>query len=594
LKTETKPQRHVRKYTGIKRDKQSREIPCAWDTETDGLNGSLLALSYCAPDTAGLLEPDQLESFFMVIESHPYPHVWYAHNAQYDWRYILPQLLARYDCQFLNRTDNDIFAIRCMIRGGDGDHIDLRDSAALWAGNLKSLIATFAPHLPKLELDFNKVTFDIHNPAHRAYAMRDAEGLMHAMIGYRKVFADLFGCHLGYTSAGSAMKAWRKTIEKPFYCLSRGLEEKLREAYYGGLVFMTDNNPHNNCQTFDINSSYPASMLDFGVPYGRPVITKRLTFDKPGFWHVTVEAPDPLLIPILPTHDAQGVTVWPSGTFITKVASCELELALKHGYKIHAVHNGILFPEIIKPFDKIIGHCKHLRETNDKESPLSITAKLMQNSLYGKFASKFERKEIFYADPYNEDCADYELLEGLDLYTKIVDDQQTLRMVHWSAWITAQSRVRLLTAAYTGGAAHVLYGDTDSLTVTKDFNTSKISIGSDYGQFKLEKTWALFRAHAPKVYAGVLSNGECVGKAKGLPRKIMGASEYRNIIDNKPLLIHYESVPSLTSIIKGKEQSGFGTKKRHRGLTNLAMSRNWVEGKNGKISARPLAEKKTG
>lgn len=582
--------RHVRKYDPLKRDRQAREIPCAWDTETDGLNGELLALSYATPDSTGLCDPDNLAPFFEMLERYPYPHVWYAHNAQYDWRYILPQLLKRYGhkCTFYNRSDADIFAIRCRI--DDDRYIDMRDSAALWQGSLKTLLSTYAPDTPKLDLDFSKTIFDIQNPEHRAYAIRDAEGLRLAMIGYRKTFHDLFSSHLGFTTAGSALKAWRQTQDRPHFCLSRAMEKELQRAYFGGLVFLTDNIPHEHCETFDISSSYPAAMLIDGVPHGRPIKTKTLRFDKPGFWRVVVQAPHNIRVPILPTRDEDNITRWPSGCFETMVSSIELALAIKHGYKIREVKYGFTFDGIIKPFDHFVNKCRHIRQTTDKKSAQHQTAKLMQNSLYGKFGTKFVRKEIFAADPYEQDCSQYELLPGLDLYAQLVDDEQTNRMVHWAAWITAAARVRLLDAAYSGGVEHVLYGDTDSLTVTQEFNRAALSIGTDYGQWQSEKIWAVFRAHAPKVYAGIYEDGTIIGKAKGLPKKAIKPEHFQAIYQDLPFALLYDSVPKLTAIIKGREKVGAGVKKQKRHLTDITASKNW-QVDHGKIRPRPLAQK---
>ncbi len=562
------------------------ELVCAWDVETDGLNGELLAVSWATPDSDPEIRgPEALEDFFTTLERYPSPFVWYAHNAQYDWRYILPELVKRYSCEFFTRSGTDIFAIKCTT--DCGSVIDMRDSYAVWEGSLKSLLEAFAPNTPKLSLDFSKEVFDITNPRHADYSLRDAEGLQIAMTNYRTQFAELFECGLGFTSAGSAQKAWRKTLSEPFYCLSRNLEEQLREAYYGGVVFLTSNQLHENCKTFDINSSYPAGMITSGVPYGHPIRKTQLDFSRPGFWWVTVRAPENLPIPVLPARDDNGVTRWPLGTFETAVSSIELAFAIEVGYDIISVSHGIVFEKLVKPFDTFINKCRSIRLSPTATDAHKLTAKMMQNSLYGKFGTKVERREIIAANPDEQDCVGYELLEDLPLYCQWVDDEQTLRMVQWAAWITAEARVRLLRAAYAGGAEAVLYGDTDSLTVTEAFNVSALDVGAEYGQWKLEKVWKAFRPHAPKVYAGILENGDVVGRAKGMPRKIMGAEQYKKILHNLSFESVYDNVPSLFSIVRGKAKVGSGTERKLRTLTDLTNSRNWISD-NGKIIARTM------
>ena len=133
----------------------------------------MLAISaYIAGESYYWKGPDMLPDFIAKICEYPEPYVHYAHNAQYDWRYVLPYL-AEYEipCEICMRTETDIYEVRLFI---DGNKIIMRDSFAFWNSTLKKLAAAYCPELPKGDIDFEKVTFDPDNPEHEMYSRRDA------------------------------------------------------------------------------------------------------------------------------------------------------------------------------------------------------------------------------------------------------------------------------------------------------------------------------------------------------------------------------------------------------------------------------------
>ena len=588
-----KPCRYKRSYSSDK-VKDKDEINAAWDTETDGLNGILQCITYSIDGRGQLFSgPNQIKDFIDVLFENPYPVVWFAHNAQYDWRYIIKYFMDNdYYMEFLNRTDSDIFQIVIWTYLPTGNSkfdrvipkIVMRDSMALFPEGLADFVMYYAPGYQKMDIDLDHVRFDLSNPIHREYAINDSVILRAAMDGFTHSFYDLFGCKPALTTAGSALKAWQNTLgNNEFYCLKKEDEEYIESAYYGGLVFLTSTALHRNCKTYDINSSYPSQMVDHEMPYGTPARTKEIDFFKLGIYTVRVKAPENLQIPILPSRDDKGDMIWRRGEFDTTVTSVELEFALLMGYKLIEVLDGMIFPYKCKPFDEFIGKCKALR-LEYKGTAVEKTAKLMQNSLYGKFGAKKIRDQIYM--PLNEDdletgyCADSEL----GLWIREVEDHQMARLPHWSAFITAYGRLDLLTTAYAIGPKNVIYGDTDSLTMTADADTRHIpQHESEYGYFKLEKTWLEFKAVAPKVYTGIIDktengkipHGAYAGKAKGIPKKWVDDKILQQIHNGIKIKVEYQSTPKLTAILKGKAESGTGQTERQRTLSSLEKSAHW-------------------
>lgn len=559
-----------------------RQPFAAFDFETDGLGGRVLAATWMregdtVPSWIG--DGDIVQRLFDVMVSNP-EYTWFAHNAQYDLRYMLDRLNAEPEkLSIYLRTDNDIFMM--VVRLDDNVELVIKDSLALFPDKLERFAASMCPDYKKLELDFESETFDPTNPRHKDYALRDAEALLHALINFDSLVFETFGVHCKSTTASTALQAWQRTLDKNevFYPV-KAHDDMIRAAYYGGLVFLTDTNKVNNSKTYDINSSYPYSLMSNTFPIGNPIETTRYEKNKHGIYVVDIEAPFGVIVPIIPKRDKKGLC-WPSGRFETTVTSIDLDLALKHGYKLHSTISGIYWEQSCSPFKSFVEKCRSIRFAH-KGKPLEKVAKLMQNSLYGKFGTKKERKKLYSWLPDDEaiGCEPWG-----DYLIRTETDDEMLAMPCWAAFTTAYSRKLLLEEIYRVGPENVVYGDTDSITVR---NNVYIPSGIEYGQFKLEKNWKSFRARAPKVYAGEMEDGKIKGAAKGIPRKLWGSGSVMDAIYcGRDEVVSYTVLPPLMQIMKGEPGDVYDA---HRSLSKLENSRNWKKLSNGKVEPRSWAE----
>lgn len=587
------------KYYGSKNLRGDDEIMvAAFDCETDGLGGALKSFQYGAMGQIYFDDsPDCVDNFIDFMIQYPEPFIWYGHFAQYDWRYMMDKLFERqFDLEIGMRTDNDIYEIRIILRDDDNKKykVVMRDSYAIWPHPLEDLANKFCPELPKLDIDFSNVVFDNKNPDHIKYAKRDIEILLVGLPRFFQMIYDTFGVNPNATAASTALKAWQKTLPKNviFNCRRYDAQELfIRQAYYGGLVFLTDTNIHEGAETFDLNSSYPASMEQYGVPYGRTIETTDFQSGKMGIYRCRVRAPEDLIVPIIPARDKKGNMRWYRGEFDTVCTNVELVFAANHGYEILDIYEGIAWEETVFPFNDIISMCKLIRKTF-AGMPLEFVAKLIQNSLYGKFGSRRERRKIISALTSNED----DLLGAVPFdpegkwYCKKELDEGMRALPEWAVFITAHSRLRLLQAVYTIGPENVLYGDTDSMTI-KAGHSESMDVGPEYGQWKLEKTWKEFRAIAPKVYTGILSTpnkkGQLrVGAAKGLPRKNLTEKHWQELLENGETQAQALSLPSLrVSMAKGVKPAVELTRKS----STLENSANFVKLPDGRISLKIAA-----
>jgi hypothetical protein len=484
-----------------------------------------------------------------LMADYPYPCVWYAHHAQYDWRYMLSYIVENdIACDISMRNETDIYQITLFI---DGSRIVMRDSLAVFPGTLKQFAKSFTPEIPKLDLDFDAEEFDPDNAQHVQYAIRDAQILRKGMPRFNAMIARHFGVTLGHTTAGTAMKAWQATIPDGIYYSASTWAEReafIREGYYGGLVFLTRTDEIKDAVTFDINSSYPYQMCAHGVPWGTAISTDDYKSGLMGIYRVRVRAPSDLILPILPRRNEKGYMRWHGGEFETVCTSSELIFAAAHGYEILEVIEGVAWESRIFPFNDFIDRCKNIRKEY-KGQPEETLAKLMQNSLYGKFGSRRERLTIFNPSCDDETIGAIPIDDDGYFYMRkeFADDLRCIP--EWAVFITAHARLHLLNQAYSVGIENVIYGDTDSLTVLPHV-ADAFNSGADYGQWKLEKRWNRFRAVAPKVYAGQLDDGAYKGAAKGLPKRLMSADQWAALLRGETLVVEYQSLPSLRVAMK--------------------------------------------
>lgn len=554
----------------------------AIDVETEGLGGKLLMVQW---GFMGQIQtasgPDMLDVMFAQVMQAPKPVVWYSHFAQYDWRYMLQYLVEKgYILEIGMRTDTDVYQI--LITNEEGETVILRDSYALWNSPLEKLAETFCPEIPKLKIDIAK--FDPNDPEHIAYAKRDVQILLVGLPRLFDLIHEHFGVVAGATTAGTALKAWQKSLEKEeIYDASEygPQEEFIRQAYYGGLVFLTSNLMQGKCKTYDINSSYPSCMMEFGVPYGRIAYSVDYMSGMPGIYRCRVKAPDGLIVPILPARDSKGRMRWYKGEFDTCVTNQELIFAARHGYEILEIYEGICFEEMVFPFSDFITHCKMLRKVY-KDQPAELLAKLMQNALYGKFGTRRQRLRMMQAiNMEDEDFIGAMPYDDAGLwYVKKEHDEEMRCLPQWAVFITAHARLKLLKAVYACGPENVVYGDTDSITVLEGFDGG-IDSGDDYGQFKLEKEWRVFKAIAPKVYVGTLDKpilnkdgtvkkeeGSFLGAAKGLPRKGIKDKNWQELLETGKSSATTMSLASLRVTMKKGVKPAFELIRKSSDLKN--------------------------
>jgi hypothetical protein len=325
-------------------------------------------------------------------------------------------------------------------------------------------------------------------------------------------------------------------------CLNGSIFKDIKASYTGGSVDMYIPKNKNNEKTYcyDVNSLYPFVMLDNPIPVGNPIYfegdIRKFDNNAFGFFNVDVITPDYLKHPIIQIHHKVNnvvKTISPLGKFSMMIFSKEMDNAIKYGYNFK-IKSGYLFKQefIFKDF---IEQFYKIRKKYPKSDPMNYIAKIIMNSLYGRFGMQdsFNDIAILAHDEYLnfENKFKDSILDILEL-----DDKYLVKFnmnnnqipfdnlleknninVAIASSITAYSRI-FMSQFKNRNDFDLLYSDTDSIFINKPLNNDLIS-DNILGKLKLEYVLDKAIFLAPKVYALLTEDQKLIIKVKGLTKQ---------------------------------------------------------------------------
>jgi hypothetical protein len=362
--------------------------------------------------------------------------------------------------------------------------------------------------------------------------------------------------------------------ENTIYQLLGNVERDIRQSYTGGAVDVFI--PHNRITKFfgaikalfvklyqyDANSLYPTVMANHPMPIGKPIMfegdIRRFEPNAFGFFYCNITSPAELEHPILQRRikTTEGTrTIAGLGSWTGWICSNEMDNAIKLGYQFEIIR-GYQF-ETGEIFSDYINKMYNLRLEYATGTPMNLIAKLLMNSLYGKFGMRLEitKVEMFDASDesgikhfkdmlqkYGTTVQDYvKLDETFVIIRNALADilyNEELDMYHGqdvniaiASTITAGARV-FMSAFKNRSNFKLYYSDTDSFVI--DIQLPAELIGKALGQFKLENVIERAVFLAPKVYGYLTEDGKEIIKVKGIKDEV--ASEL-HIADLDDLLI---------------------------------------------------------
>ena len=342
------------------------------------------------------------------------------------------------------------------------------------------------------------------------------------------------------TNASDALNGYKTiigpaTFEKWFPQLPLELDADIRRSYKGGWVYMPPwrkNQRGLRGKQFDINSLYPWAMYFCLLPYGYPMYFegKPVNDEKYPLFIVHMKCTFELKPDHLPTLQLKNNRRYLETEYLTTsrvqigqdwenepvemwLTSVDYQLLLDH-YDIGDVSyiNGFKFKGAVGMFKDYIDHWMHIKETTT--GALRQLAKLMLNSLYGKFATNPKaRRKYPYLDPET----------GVVRYTYSEYEERDPVYTAMGCFITAYARNKTIRSAQAN-YARFIYADTDSLKLEGlddpdglDVHPTRLGAWKDEGDFTDSK-W--LRAKTYMVTVDGKTKVTCAGMPDNVKEKV--------------------------------------------------------------------------
>lgn len=471
------------------------KLMCDFETTTDpddlrvwaacAVNIDSLAVEYLDNDLDGFME-------WLANKNT----VCYFHNLKFDGEFILSWLLrngytyARKEDDQGNRLPMQSKTFSCLITDNGlfysievcFQRIDAKkQQKVVFYDSLKKLPFPVAKIAKAFDLPMSKGEIDYDAPRPVGHQLTDEE--KDYIIRDCKIVAEALKIQLGQglkkmTNASDAMDWYRNMVgkgkfEKRFPVLPLELDADIRRAYKGGYVYMKPEHRGRHGlagKQYDVNSLYPWAMYNCLLPYGYPVYFEgkpepvkeyplyivhiKCCFElKPGHLptiqlknnrrYIETEYLTTSRVRVGRDDENEPVEMW--------VTNVDWQLMQEH-YDLTELEyiNGYRFKGMTGLFNPYIDYWMQIKETTT--GALRQLAKLMLNSLYGKFATN--PRNVKKEPELDEDgVVAYHTKEGQPrnpVYTAM------------GCFITAYAREKTIRAAQSV-YDRFIYADTDSL-----------------------------------------------------------------------------------------------------------------------------------
>ncbi len=349
------------------------------------------------------------------------------------------------------------------------------------------------------------------------YCMRDVEILKTAMLHFINFIKNEALGNFSMTIAGQAFNAYRHRFMYHNIYIHRNINSvKLeRLAYAGGRnECFYIGKCKGNMTSFDVNSMYPAVMLNEKYPIKLITYRKSISVDnlkdvlKKGYLVIAecyINTDENVFF------KKNGKLIFPVGKFKTYLSTPEIIYGLNNNLiekigEINIYQGDVIFKQYVEYFYK-----KRQEAKKAKNEVLTTTYKLFLNSLYGKFGQKdivwekigdadidvTEERHIF-----DVDLLKYTLIKimGGSIFKKKEDiigySEATNAFCAIASHVTAYARMKLWQYIKIAGKENVFYCDTDSLFVNEEGKKRLEESGliDDYvlGYIKKEKEGELY------------------------------------------------------------------------------------------------------
>lgn len=428
----------------------------------------------------------------------------YFHNLKFDGEFIIHYLLThgfvhvnekKLGVNQFSTIISDLNVFYCIkVKFKEEVIISFFDSLKLLNFSVEEVAKAFNLSIKKLEIDYKAKREKGHK-----ITDEEKEYLKHDVMIMSSALEKMFEMKITrMTIASNAMNFFKDTISKkrfeewfkpPLY------DKDLRQAYKGGFTYLNEIYRGKEVKegiVLDVNSLYPSVMYYSPMPYGEGIyFDGKYVPDKLYNLYIqNITCQFRIKKDMIPTIQIKNNLSFVPTEYLSSsngesinltLTNVDLKLFLEH-YDIYDVsYNwGWKYKSSTKIFKSYIDYWNELKVKATKEGnkPLRTIAKLMLNSLYGKFAASPEgRSKIPYLD---NNIVKYKLSEL---------EERTAYYLPISIFITSWARDKTIRSAQA--VYHrFIYADTDSLHLEgTDIPENLLISDTELGKWKIESTF---------------------------------------------------------------------------------------------------------
>lgn len=428
----------------------------------------------------------------------------YFHNLKFDGEFIIHYLLThgfvhvnekKLGVNQFSTIISDLNVFYCIkVKFKEEVIISFFDSLKLLNFSVEEVAKAFNLSIKKLKIDYKAKREKGHK-----ITDEEKEYLKHDVMIMSLALEKMFEMKITrMTIASNAMNFFKDTISKkrfeewfkpPLY------DKDLRQAYKGGFTYLNEIYRGKEVKegiVLDVNSLYPSVMYYSPMPYGEGIyFDGKYVPDKLYNLYIqNITCQFRIKKDMIPTIQIKNNLSFVPTEYLSSsngesinltLTNVDLKLFLEH-YDIYDVsYNwGWKYKSSTKIFKSYIDYWNELKVKATKEGnkPLRTIAKLMLNSLYGKFAASPEgRSKIPYLD---NNIVKYKLSEL---------EERTAYYLPISIFITSWARDKTIRSAQA--VYHrFIYADTDSLHLEgTDIPENLLISDTELGKWKIESTF---------------------------------------------------------------------------------------------------------
>ena len=356
------------------------------------------------------------------------------------------------------------------------------------------------------------------------YLRNDVYGLYEVLVKFNDLITKNNG-QMGLTIASTSLKTFQTGyLSSDIRMTDRDTNTEMKIGYYGGRTeIFRMMLPDDKYRCYDVNSLYPYVMFNNEFPVSKPKtvnnVTPTMIKEICGITKCRVKSPKDLYLPVLPYKlkiGGHNKLVFPLGKFDGYWDNVQLTKAMELGYKIEPQKMLVFKTDYI--FKDYVTNFYKLKSDSKPQSPSYILAKLMLNSLYGKFAQN-QDSEMVVKINNPKDLMEMEIVGVVDadhnLFRVKTESRGNFFIPQISIHVTALAQLRLykFMEDLIEKGKLVSYCDTDSL-----FTNGYLPTSDKLGDMKREYNFSSGYFLLPKTYCIVKTDGSVKVKAKGFTR----------------------------------------------------------------------------